>query len=480
MKNLILIILSFAFLIPCMSQDMITISGQVKMIGNPCLSEECPPGVVWAIETDTASFILTQDNDWLWGDFQLMINGKEYLENDFLTVTGEIHVKHDWNDDVFYEIEIDGYDSIMVESKTWSNLSGGYGVEMVECCYSTTFLKIETDPFINTIDEKQILASTDSLQSWSKIGNIKESGKKVYFRDLENNQGLLYDFGASVNEIVKVVNYAQDIELDTIVVRVEKIDTIEYLGIQRQRFEVKDTLSSQIDYWITGIGSIKGLLNPCLELCGGFRELLCVHDDGSQIYQNPNRLTCYINDTCTKPIANFDYYILESYPIQIDLESTAQYADSIIWKAISAYSFRDSIFGSGENIRIQNPYLFEVLRPDCEGCVSTISFTQIVINECGKDSISIEVPVENFTAIETITSDLIKLYPNPTNDYVNIDYFGETKKLRYSIINSTGQTVDSGLLKGKRIDLDLELGLYILQISSNNKLIIEDKILITN
>jgi hypothetical protein len=372
------------------------------------------------------------------------------------------------------------YDSIVTESKIWSNLSGGYGVEMIECCYSTTFLKIETDPLINTIDEKQILASVDSLQSWSKIGNIKESGNKIYFRDLDNNQGLLYDFGASVNDIVKVVNYSQGIDLDTIVVQVEKIDTIEYFGLQRQRFEVKDTLSGQNDYWITGIGSIKGLLNPCLELCGGFRELLCVHVDGSQIYQNPNRLTCYINDTCTKPIANFDYYILESYPIQIDLESTAQYADSIIWKAISAYSFRDTIFGSGENIRIQNPYLFEVLRPDCEGCVSTISFTQIVINECGRDSISIEVPVENYTAIETITSDLIKLYPNPTNDYVNIDYFGETTNLRYSIINSTGQIVSSGYLIDERINFDLELGLYILQISSNDKVIYKDKLLIIN
>lgn len=479
MKNVILIILSSAFLIPCRSQDMTTISGQVKMIGNPCLSVECPPGVVWALEADTASFVLTQDNNWIWGDYQLEIYGKEYFEDDYLTVNGEIHIQHEWDGDVFYEFEIDDYDSIMVESKIWSNLSGGYGVEMVECCYSTTFLKIETDPLINTIDEKQILASTDSLKTWIKVGNIKESDRRIYFRDLDNNQGLLYDFGASVGDIVKVVNYAQNIDLDTIVVKVEKIDSIEYLGIQRQRFEVKDTLSGQKDYWITGIGSVKGLLNPCLELCGGFRELLCVHNEDIQIYQNPNRLTCYINDTCTKPIADFNFYILESYPIQIDLESTARYADSIIWKAISAYSFKDTVIGTGENIRIQNPYLFEVLRPDCEGCFSTIAFTQIVINECEKDSIIIEVPVENYTNIKAVASDLIKCYPNPSNGYIKIDYSGEITKLKYSIRNSIGQIIDSGYFNDKKINLNLETGLYILQINKKDKLIFEEKLLIT-
>jgi hypothetical protein len=371
------------------------------------------------------------------------------------------------------------YDSIVTESKTWSNLSGGYGVEMVECCYSTTYLKIEIDPLINTIDEKQILASTDSLQNWVKIGNIKETDRKIYFRDLHNNQGLLYDFGASIGDTVKVVNYAQEIDPDTIIVYIEKIETIEYLGVQRQRFKVKNSLSGQYDYWITGIGSVKGLLNPCFDIPGGFRELLCVHNEGIQVYQNPNRLTCYINDTCTKPIADFNYYILESYPIQIDLESTAQYADSIIWKAISGYSFKDTIIGTGENIRVQNPYLFEVLRPDCEGCVSTIAFTQVVINECGKDSITIEVPVENYTTIKTVDSRLIKCYPNPSNDYIKIDYSGEINKLKYSIRNSVGQIVKSGYLNDKTINLNLKKGLYFLQINKNNMLIFEDKLLIT-
>lgn len=273
------------------------------------------------------------------------------------------------------------YDSIVVESKLWSNLSGGFGVEMAECCHSTTFLEIKTDPLINTIDEKQILASTDSLKTWTKIGNIKESGKKIYFRDLENNQGLLYDFGVSEGDIINIVNYAQNIDLDTIVVRVENIDTIEYMGIQRQRFEVQDTLSGQKDYWISGIGSVKGLLNPCLQLCGGFRELLCVNDEGVQIYQNPDRMSCYIDDNTT---------------------------------GINDYGIND-----------------------------------------------------------------FNVYPNPSNGFISVDYSDEITDLSYNIINTVGQLVDSGNLKDKKIGVNLETGLYILRIKKKDRLIFEDKLLIT-
>ncbi|MBN1187677.1 MAG: T9SS type A sorting domain-containing protein [Bacteroidales bacterium] len=191
------------------------------------------------------------------------------------------------------------YDSLVVESRLWSNLSGGYGSEVVECCRKTTYLKFETDPYVNTPFEKQVLASTDSLETWQKIGNIKETDKKIYFRDINNKQGLLYDFGASVGDLIKIVNYSLNINPDTLIAEVVDIDTLEYLGIDRKRFEVRDTFSDQSDFWIEGIGSVKGLLNPCLELEGGFRELLCVHDNERLIYKNEERGVCFMEDTVT-------------------------------------------------------------------------------------------------------------------------------------------------------------------------------------
>lgn len=273
------------------------------------------------------------------------------------------------------------YDSIMLESKVWSNLSGGYGTEMIECCHSTTFMKIEIDPLINTIDEKQILASSDSLQTWTKIGNIRERDKKIYFRDLDNNQGLIYDFGASIGDTLKIVNYFQNYDLDTIVVRVEDIDTIDYFGVERQRFHVQDTLYHVVDYWIAGIGSVKGLLNPCVALAGGFRELLCVHYNQVQIYQNTDRMTCYLGSA---------------------------------------------------------------------------------------------VGVKKYDANE------ISVYPNPSTGLISIDIKEINSDLTYRIVNSSGQLIEYGQLRDINRNICLNPGFYFVTIKDKNKLLFEEKIVITN
>lgn len=371
------------------------------------------------------------------------------------------------------------YDSIMVESKIWSNLSGGYDAEMIECCYQTSFVKFEIDPLINTIDEKQVMISTDSLKTWTKVGNIKESDKKIYFRDLENNQGLIYDFGAEEGSIIYLVNYYNYYK-DTIQVRIDKIDTVNYLGKNRRCFEVIYN-SGRLDYWIEGIGSVKGILNPCL-LDGGFRELLCTYDNGVQIYQNTDRMNCYINGNCINPIAGFNYSILESYPIQIDLKSTATYADSIIWKGISNYSLKDTIIGTGDSLRIDDPYDYVVLMVDCTEppCYNTIDITQIVINECGIDSITKAVPVENYTIdVSLNNTDFIKCYPNPTAGKINIKGIEYGSDLYYVIFNSTGHKVQQRIVESK-IHIGVPDGLYLLLIIDKKEILYQDVILINN
>jgi hypothetical protein len=303
-------------------------------------------------------------------DYDVRINaGKLPMENLIVVYNGKAFL-------------VNSYDSIVVESKIWSNLSGGYGVEMVVCCYSTTFLKIETDPLINTPDEKQLLASTDSLKTWEKIAYIKESDKKIYFRDLDNHQGLLYDFEASIGDTINIVNYSQNFDPDTIVVQVKDIDSVNYLGVQRQRFEIQDIHGNHKDYWITGIGSMNGLLNPCIEITGGFRELLCVHNHEMLIYMNSERMTCYMDD-------------------------------------------------------------------------------------------------DNLTAADDYDIEEIEVFPNPSSGLIHIDYNGEKNDLTYSIISPAGQLIFYGKLNDRTINVNLETGFYILRINDKDKLIFEEKLLIT-
>ena len=89
MKNHMLIaaiVLSFNTMA---GQNIIHASGNVKQISNPFLTGVCPPGLVWSLVNDTTSFILTSYHNWIWSDHALVINDKEYFENDKkITKTG--------------------------------------------------------------------------------------------------------------------------------------------------------------------------------------------------------------------------------------------------------------------------------------------------------------------------------------------------------------------------------------------------------
>ncbi len=376
---------------------------------------------------------------------------------------------------------LSGYDSIMVENKQWNVLSGGYAVKMVEVGYATSFLKLATDPVLSSSGVKQLLESTDSMLTWTKIGYIIEEDKQVFFRDTNSKRGLIYDFGAAIGDLVQVVNYAQSTEPDTIIVKVENIDTISYSGIMRQRFEVVDTLSETTDYWISGIGSVDGLLNSFLLLDGGFRELLCVYDDGSQIYENSLRMTCYMDESDLLPQAGFSYDILESYPIQIVLESTASNADSIVWKGVSKNTLTDTIFGTGDYYTLVNPYVLEFKPYEClvEPCDGYMNITQVAINDNGKDSITVAVPVEYYSSGNAESSYLISCFPNPSTGEVQISCKNASvEDLRFIIFNELGQRVESGVISYTGSVINLESGLYVIHIFSDNKLVSREKLIV--
>ena len=184
------------------------------------------------------------------------------------------------------------YDSLVVTTKIWSNVNGYYGADMNEHVRNTTFIKFAFDPTINTSEEKQVLISNDSLKTWTKIGNIKEVEQEIYFRNLENKQGLLYDFSLKQGDSIQTVNTSVEYR-ESITFKVIRIDTVNCFGVNRKRFEMLGISFNCTDYWIEGIGSVNGLLRSIFYVTGGFSKLLCVHDNSNQIYQNPQRNTCY-------------------------------------------------------------------------------------------------------------------------------------------------------------------------------------------
>jgi hypothetical protein len=92
MKNYLSLIFLF-FTTASFSQTVKQYSGIIKLIDNPCLTDPCLPGLVWSLETDTADFILTINNNWIWSDNDLVINERPYYELeiiDVLSISSEI------------------------------------------------------------------------------------------------------------------------------------------------------------------------------------------------------------------------------------------------------------------------------------------------------------------------------------------------------------------------------------------------------
>lgn len=207
------------------------------------------------------------------------------------------------------------YDPIISESKLWSSLSGGFGSMMVECCYQTTFVKLESDASTAGASEKKVLVSRDSLKTWANVGGITEIGKKVYFHDSKNMKGLVYDFGATEGEVLNLANYCDNAYIGEIVVKISRIDTISYQEKKRKRLWVTHK-GWPMDSWIEGIGGAAGLFNSCVGMTGGFRELLCVQDSHSLVYQNLGRGTCYKSDSRAgvdkNTIKDFKLYVANS------------------------------------------------------------------------------------------------------------------------------------------------------------------------
>lgn len=278
-------------------------------------------------------------------NFDVKINAGKFINNSLTIIyNGESYI-------------LNSYDSIVVESKIWSSVSGYYGADMNEHVLETTFIKFAVDPTINTIDEMQVLKSNDSLKTWTKIGNIKEIDKKIYFRNLENKLGLLYDFSLKQGDSIITVNTSVQY-IDSIIFKVVKIDTINYFGVDRKRFEVIDILSHMTDYWIEGIGSIESLFRPTFSSVGGFMKLLCVHENSIQIYQNPMRNTCYepAEGTGIEEISKSKFYVFPNPTfgkIFIEGLNETQNLNMCVYNILGTLIYRQNIMTKDIQLNLQ-------------------------------------------------------------------------------------------------------------------------------
>lgn len=121
---------------------------------------------------------------------------------------------------------------------------------------------------------------------------LREEDGKVWKRySIAHSETLLYDFTASVGDTLRIGDFAEEMVLDSIsMVQIGGVDRrkfwfgLEYDGLGNPR--TKET-------WVEGIGSDYGLLwTGYFNVFDGWHCLLCFHQKGELVWQNPEYNTC--------------------------------------------------------------------------------------------------------------------------------------------------------------------------------------------
>lgn len=88
--------------------DTVMIAGSYSIVGNPCLTIPCLPGVVSAVESEGIIFILTS-NDHMYSDGNFTWNDYTPVDGDSVVVRGIVTHRTDINNDSYLTVEVTGF-----------------------------------------------------------------------------------------------------------------------------------------------------------------------------------------------------------------------------------------------------------------------------------------------------------------------------------------------------------------------------------
>ncbi|MFM7661594.1 MAG: T9SS type A sorting domain-containing protein, partial [Bacteroidota bacterium] len=88
-----------------------------------------------------------------------------------------------------------------------------------------------------------------------------------------------------------------------------------------------------------------------------------------------------------------------------------------------------------------------------------------------------EVIYENSASINNLVEPIYKVFPNPTNDIINITYLDSEKKFQLELMDISGQVILREFAKNELNLNQLSNGIYLLKIMLDNKLVSTERIL---
>ena len=182
---------------------------------------------------------------------------------------------------------------IVDSTKMWSSMQENclqFGTS-----YTTNYHKFHGDTIINdTLYKKVWVSENENHDNWYFFGSfIREENKRVYYREMFQSEGLIYDFNLTIGDSVLLNNSRA---IDNLWLTLAEIDSVQNTDGFVERWRLENTTYLDSDYWIIGIGSQAGVLNSGTPVFGGLcgaSTLLCEKENNQIIYQEPLYETCF-------------------------------------------------------------------------------------------------------------------------------------------------------------------------------------------
>lgn len=195
-------------------------------------------------------------------------------------------------------------------NKSWS-------IAQIHCqpwgnAYSTQFYRFEGDTIVDGVFYQKVMISLDANgDRWDFFGAfIREEEGRVYYRELYQEEGLIYDFNLQPGDTVQIDNSRGQEMVHLVLASVDSVaaengvieqwtlDCVEYPG--------------NSETWLRGVGSMAGVINSGIDIFGGLcglYVLLCSEEDELLRFQNPEFGSCYLLTTSTNELSQDDLVI---------------------------------------------------------------------------------------------------------------------------------------------------------------------------
>ena len=191
---------------------------------------------------------------------------------------------------------------MITPGKVWHvEVGGGSCAEMHDGCFCyITTITISVGN-IHTFDGKDYfeIISSEEGQTDEITTYVREDGNKVFFYACEHEY-LMYDFDVNVGDEIFLANplllhWAENgnnchelTDSDYSKFTVTAIDTIEYANISRKRITLLPPNSIIPEYWIEGIGCIRGLYFNVVYNMSGAKMVRDCYESGELVFENEN------------------------------------------------------------------------------------------------------------------------------------------------------------------------------------------------